>query len=127
MINKKQQGKSSLIFVFFILFFAMVVKGAFNVLPIYIENKTISSVIESFIADQNDALFARHELLEAIDKRLVVNGVTGIDSQDLKVISTGGRRFLVANYSSTVPYMMNIDLVVNFDNIRFDITDITVL
>lgn len=127
MMNKKQLGNSSVVFVCFILFFAMVVKGAFNVLPIYIENQTVKGVIESFIADQDGDLIARQELMDAIDKRLIINGVTSINSQDFKIKSQGGKRFLVADYRSQVPYMLNIDLVVNFDNIRFDVTEITVL
>lgn len=125
--NRSQKGEGAIVFILFILFFAMVVKGAFNILPIFIENRTVKSVIEGFLEDQEDVLIARQEMMEAIDKRLIVNGVGNITSKDFRVVRKGGQRFLVANYSSAVPYIFNIDLVVNFDNIRFDITDISVL
>lgn len=124
---KQQRGEGAIMFILFILFFAMVVKGAFNVLPIYFENQTVKSVVEDFITDQEGVLIARQEMMESLDKRLIINGVNNVSSKDFKVVRAGSQRLLVASYSSAVPYMFNIELVVNFNNIRYDITDISVL
>ena len=96
-------------------------------MPIYLENATIKSIVEDFIVDQEDKKLARSEILVALDKRFVVNGIDSVDSSAFTLEREGSGLILSLAYSVTVPYMMNIDIVVNFDTESFDVTDIAAI
>ena len=126
-LKNNQKGSSAVFFVLFLLFFVMVAKGALSVVPIYLENATIKSIVEDFIVDQEDKKLARSEILVALDKRFVVNGIDSVDSSAFTLEREGSGLILSLAYSVTVPYMMNIDIVVNFDTESFDVTDIAAI
>ncbi len=128
MVNvKTQQGRSILHTIVFMLFLAIIVKALLNLAPIYLEQATIVKLIDGFVEEQGDNQIPRKEMFEALSKRFIVNGVTSISSNDLRIVREGNKRFLITDYSAQVPYFLNIYLLVEFDNMRVDITAISAI
>lgn len=130
MINRRVQAGNGMVRTVLLLFFLSVVaKGVFSLIPIYLEHAKLESAVTSFLDDRLDGdKMARTELLNELGEYLARRGVHSIDERDFTIVrDRSERRWLKAEYSGRVSFIGNIDLIVSFDDINFDVTSVTVL
>lgn len=100
----------------------VVVGGAWlsiKLLPLYLEFRTIRSIVESLPADA----VARQPLpaiYDALEKRFLVNNLQDIKPREvITYVSGPGPAALTINYERREPLFLNVDVVIRFDQ-RFD-------
>ncbi len=113
-----QKGMTSLgwLFVISIIgFFALLI---IKLLPIYLGNMEIRSVLEAMRDDSEIRNFDKREFRKNLAKRLTVSSWTsGIDTNTLQVKKNkNGTKTLSLNYEARENYAGNIFIVVAFEN-----------
>lgn len=115
---KLQRGASTLGMLILLSYGALVLLLTLKLLPVYLDDLTIKSVMEGLVADTSaDVRSATPERLrELIRKRLGVNNVSGIDAKDIKIVREGPITKLDASYEVRTPMIANADVVLSFQH-----------
>ena len=94
---------------------AVVVMGAVQLTPVYMEYNTVRTAITNVIDDRQARMESVGEIRSAIGRRFSVNNVENISASDLTIESGGGELRVHLEYEVRKPLFGNIDLVVHFD------------
>jgi len=124
MLNRKQTGSSVIETMVVLLLLVLVGRGAIALIPVYIDNYTVTNLVEGTVEDAKSLGLDKDAMLQRLRSKFDVNGIGHPEPTDFKVRSEGRGYYLVGQYSVTKSYLFNITLVVNFEEIRIDVTDI---
>ncbi len=102
------------------IFIILMVGGAtsvgLNLIPVYMDNRSVSSVLEGLADDQG--VSAKHDaaLYDLIEKRLKVNGVRDWPIKDRITIDRNRRGVtMTLDYEVRIDLIQNLDLVASFN------------
>ena len=85
-----------------------------KVIPAYMENATIENIF-TVIANDPDMQQASPEQMKlSFSKRADIEGVDAITPNEIEIASAGGRLYLSASYSVTIPLVANVSLLLEF-------------
>ena len=113
-MKAKQKGLSLTSWIFIIavgLFFGLL---GINMVPSYLEFYSISNVIESLKADPQTNKASVHELTNAFDRRIDVNGIYNFDKKWLHISKDLGKTIVEVKYEVRKPVAGNVDVVMSF-------------
>lgn len=114
-MRRQQQGMTAIGFVIFACFAGLFVFAGLRLTPIYLEQMKIASTLMDVKADLDGTKTTVSQIRTAINKRLDIEMVRGMDARDFK-ISTIDSGFLVeANYERRSRYIANLYLLVVFE------------
>ena len=119
-MKKKQSGASMIGMMVVLLLGVAILTLAFKLLPLYMDNWTISKALEQVAQSENAERLSDREIVSKVQNQLTVNGVRNFDTKHLVVTRDKGRMHLVADYEVRTPIVKNIDAIVSFKN-RFEI------
>lgn len=85
-----------------------------RILPMYMEDFAVGSVISALQADPEAPGLANNELRRRISRHLQANGVTAVASGDFNIRRVSGGRELVVDYEIRTPLVFNLDIVGSF-------------
>lgn len=91
----------------------------FRVGPVYLDYYQTREVLNDVFADGAAAGKSRHELVDALNKRLDINRIETIKAKDLRFEDTRQGRVVDASYEKRVALIANIDVVVKFDKLKY--------
>lgn len=113
---RKQQGVTLISFFIYVLFGVMVLIGCLKVLPVYMENIKLQSILngvsENFSTSGSAA--TKSGIKEKLSKRFIIDSVKALPVKDVKIERDGEFWLVDAGYEKRVPLISNIDIVVNF-------------
>jgi hypothetical protein len=111
----RQRGMTPIgwIFVFLLIAFSTLV--ALKLVPIYLDSFTIASVISDLKKEPGIAAKTPREVVTIIEKRLDINMVEGITTDDIFVEKVGDTMTISAEYEVRKNMMGNVDVVVSFN------------
>lgn len=89
--------------------------------PVYIDNMTIKSVLQSIAADPEAGQKSVPMLRKELSSRFITNRIETINVKDIKFKTEKTVVTMDASYETRVPLFYNIDAVVVFDNLVFEI------
>lgn len=132
-LQKSQRGITVWGVSFILLLIGFVVFTVLKLLPVYMGGFSVESVVSGMEADQQAETFSSvSEVKNTVIKRLDMNNVKLVfreedvmaipkgefylSGDDIKVVKEGGFYLLDIDYEVRVPYIKNIDLVVNFSH-----------
>jgi hypothetical protein len=101
------------IFVFLLIAFFTLV--ALKLVPIYLDSFTISSVITDLKKEPGIAAKTPREVVSIIEKRLDINMVEGITTDDIFVEKVGDTMTISAEYEVRKNVLGNVDVIVSFN------------
>jgi len=111
--------------VFLLLVSAVVIgKGLIGVLPAYWERKNAIAVIEDAIDESRIASHTKRKMMDNLGSNLSFNGIKNPTVGAFEVVRESRAYLLKADYSVTKSYFGNITLVIDFEPIEIDVTDI---
>ena len=114
--RRAQSGISFFILLFWIILLIMVSHTVFKLFPVYMEDMTVKSILESVVTEP-DAQYRRPaDVHQAIFRRFGVNNLTRVSREDVGVIRDGEYFKVNIDYKVTLPYMWNISLLVEFSH-----------
>jgi hypothetical protein len=113
--NKYQKGLSLWSFSFNIFLLGVAVFIALKLFPIYMEDLSIGSAVESLETDSEEfrgALSVRDALL----KRFDINNVTLVDKDKISITRDEQDYLVEVDYEVEVPFIGNISLIIRFEH-----------
>jgi hypothetical protein len=110
---KSQKGMTGIgwmIVIALVMFFAYIV---ILLLPIYLENHSVKSVIQDL--ENGDESFATaSKLRKIINRRLDINMATSVSSGDISISQDADVFIVDIDYEVREPFLGNIDLLITF-------------
>ncbi|WP_077528891.1 DUF4845 domain-containing protein [Vreelandella utahensis] len=114
---RQQQGFSMLAIMLFIAIGVFVLTVVVRVVPVYVEDFTLSSIIGS-LEDSRPYREAETvgDVRELLRKRIQMENIDGVEVDDIAMERDGERLLLEFSYEVRSPFMGNIDTVIQFDH-----------
>ena len=114
--GKYQQGITIYGVAFILLLIGFTEFTILKLFPVYMENFTISSSLESLEKDPEQQYMGVMAVRGALMKRFGMNNVTQAGSDDISITREGQTSYVDVNYEVQVPFIKNISLLVTFAN-----------
>lgn len=120
---QRQRGAGYISTATIIFVFIVFLTAAVKVVPVYLENLTIRSVLEAVAEDFSieQRKLGKQEVREVISKRFSMNQIDHISAKDINLTRKNSMLVINANYEHRVAFMANIDFMIKFENNIFNI------
>ncbi len=118
-LRYRQAGVSIMNMMVVLFFAAAILSVSLKLVPIYIDNRTIETVIEDLFRESAGKRVAAEDFKDSLAKRLSINNIRDFKNEYFTVSQTDGRLSGVLKYEIRVNVFRNIDAVVVFDR-EFD-------
>lgn len=110
----RQQGLSFVGWMAMVAIFGFLLLSFFKVFPIYNEYFTIQSVLKGLTKDEKVDFKSKRAIWESLQKRLFVNEVRSIKSENLTIQRKDGKTTITISYRTQRPYIGNLFIGGNF-------------
>ena len=116
-------GMSSLSMLVVLLVAVFFITCAVKLTPVYLAGWSVSSVIDGAINDGKFNGKSPSEIRSVIVKYFSTNRVEAINAKDVKITRSdkNGKIEIDASYEQRVPLMYNIDVVIKFDDLKYQV------
>ncbi len=112
--GERQRGLSFIgVLVLLVIGFMVVVMGM-RLVPVYLESLEVGNIIESVADDPEMRGASRSEINRALNRRLSVNALRGVDRDAITLRETGAGIEIVVDYEVRVAMVGNLDAVASF-------------
>lgn len=89
----------------------------FKIGPVYMENSTINSAMNSVKEQQDLTSYSRDGIVDLLNKQLAINNVSVLTPQNIAVTKHGDYVKIQITYDHLVPLFSNLDVVAHFDDV----------
>ena len=118
----RQTGMSMLTMLCVLVVIGFVATCGIKIFPAYMDYWTIKSTLEAVQSEAKQAGgMSKSEVRAVIDKRFSVNRIQAVSSKDFIFEAAKDGMSMNANYEKRIPFMGNIDVVLKFEDLQFDI------
>jgi len=114
-MRARQQGITVISFVIAVVFIGAFAFAGLKILPFYLEQMKVTSILGDVKRDMDSNAPTIAQIRTAIAKRLDIEMVTGIKTQEFAIKKSGKGYIVKAHYENRAPYIANLYLVVVFD------------
>jgi len=104
-IEKQQQGMTTVGLLLVLVVIALIALTAVRIVPIYLENFTIKTVLTAIKDDQKVNAKSKAAVWDSLKKRLYVNEVKLIKREHVKITRGNGQTTVTITYESRRPYL----------------------
>ncbi len=113
-MRKSQQGASYIAVLFGVILFAIAVKAAVAIWPVYWDDKIIDTQIKGLLKDSPENI-SPTKFYNQMDQRLEMNNVREIHFKDIALVTYKNDLLVKKKYEVRKPFMLNISLVMTFE------------
>jgi hypothetical protein len=111
---QRQSGASALVILIMILFFGGLLTLGIKLGPVYMDDKTIGSAVESIRDTEGLSRMGPAQIRTLINNRLRVNNVRSMKSEDITIEKNGNVALIKVEYEVRNNLFANVDTVVHF-------------
>ena len=111
----RQRGMTPIGWIFVFLLIAFFTLVALKLVPIYLDSFTITSVITDLKKEPGIGAKTPREVVAIIEKRLDINMVEGITTDDIFVEKVGDTMTISAEYEIREKMLGNVDVIISFN------------
>jgi hypothetical protein len=111
---RRQSGASTLVILIMVLFFGALLTLGIKLGPAYLDDKTISEAVESIRDTEGLSRMGAAQIRTLINKRLIVNNVRSLKTEDISIEKDGNVALIVVEYEVRENLFRNIDSVIHF-------------
>ena len=104
-IKNQQQGMTTIGLLLVLVVIALIVLTAIKIIPIYMENITIKTVLTALKDDQRVDAKSKAAVWDSLKKRLYINEVRLIKREHVEITRGNGRTTVTITYESRRPYL----------------------
>ncbi len=116
----RQRGLSALSILVIILVAVFFGTCVVKLTPEYLEYQTIKSSVDSMVEEAKNTSMTKAEMRSKLSKSFRVDMVETINVKDISITNKDGKVFVDASYEKRVPLMFNIDVVLKFDQLKYE-------
>ncbi|WP_372747793.1 DUF4845 domain-containing protein [Litorivivens sp.] len=120
-LRSKQTGMGLIPLAVIISVAALLGLCTFRLAPIYLDHITIRQIVKNAAEDPDRRGMTASEIRKSMQGAFITNRVETIQLRDIKFTSERNVIIMDARYEVRVPLLYNIDAVVKFDNLLFEI------
>ncbi len=114
---KRQQGLSSIGWLFVIAVFGVVFTIAAKLTPFYLDNRFVVSTLKGLAEDSAFPTMTPNQVRSKLNKTFTINSVRGKPTDALKVTKKKNVILVTVNYEERVDILFNVDVVLTFTNV----------
>lgn len=115
-LPSRQRGLGLWGWIFVLGFLGVTGMVTLQLIPMYLNEMAIAKVVKSTAGDPGNSGLPPAELRKAMQTRWDVEGITALQTKDVKIIKSGAGRALSYDYEVRAPLFYNISIVVHFQN-----------
>ena len=104
-MSNRQQGMTAIGLMLLLVVIALFALSAIRIIPIYLENFTIKSVLTAVQEDQKIDAKSKAAIWKSIQKRLYINEVREIKRDHVEIVRKNGQTTVTIAYESRRPYI----------------------
>jgi len=104
-MSNRQQGMTTIGLMLLLAVIAIFALSAIRIIPIYLENFTIKSVLTAVQEDQKIDAKSKAAIWDSIRKRLYINEVREIKRDHVSIVRMNGQTTVTITYESRRPYI----------------------
>lgn len=112
----KQAGLTLISWIVVIVFLLFQGVIAMNVIPVYMTDATVSSILEELPNDSGAQRASSKELKKLIEKRFSINNVYSIKSSEIKIKKGRGEKIVLLHYEPRGKLIGSLDYIITFDH-----------
>ncbi len=112
---KKQRGASFVFWVLFLALMGFLITVGIKLFPVYYKGFASQKIIEDLALEMEGKSPNKKQMWDLIDKRLYINGISGITKENLVYNKVKKSLEFGVDYEIRVPLIANLDAVVMFD------------
>jgi Domain of unknown function (DUF4845) len=86
-----------------------------RVIPAYIEFMAVKKVLASMAAGGDLDKPSVKEIRDAFERRAAIDNITSVKGEDLEVAKDGTRTVVSASYTTRIPLVANVSLLLDFN------------
>lgn len=117
----RQQGLSAISILIIVLVAVFFGTCAVKLGPEYIDSFTVKRAVEATVEQAREQGMDTNAIKSSLQKMLDVNRTEAISVKDVVITREKGTIIVDASYEKRVPLMFNIDVVLKFDSLRYEI------
>jgi hypothetical protein len=117
-----QRGLSSISILIVMMVAAFFLICALKLIPIYIEGASVASSVSSAFEDKEFDNLTVKQMRTKLGKYFEINRIQGISARDIKIKRVKGTTYIDASYEQREQLLFNIDVVVKFDDLKYEFT-----
>lgn len=118
---KDQSGVSMLGLLFGLLIIGFVALSGIKIFPVYMEYWSIKKTMTQTVDDLKTNSTSR-QVRSVVQKKFDVNRVSSLNARDIAIERKKGTFFIDSSYEKRIPFISNIDVVLKFDQLKFEKT-----
>ena len=113
-LASNQRGMTLISWLVVIVFILFQVVMAMNIIPVYMSDSSVKSIMKELPDDITAQEATSKELKTIIMKRLRVNNVSAVTSADVVIKKGRGEHIVTIDYEPRGPLIGNLEFIVNF-------------
>ncbi|HUH37410.1 MAG TPA: DUF4845 domain-containing protein [Spongiibacteraceae bacterium] len=117
----RQRGLGAIGWMLVLLIASFFLTCSLTLLPVYFDAYEIRSILTDLTKDPEARRADTHKLRSILQRRFDTNRVEAIKGRDVKIAQKKGQMIIDATYEVRKPLIMNIDVVVKFDDLVFEV------
>jgi hypothetical protein len=114
-MRKRQSGISLFGLISVSLVLVVVTIYALRLVPVYIEQYTITKVVRQIANNPEFANASAADVRAAFSRQVTIDSVKVISASDLEITREAGQLVIQTKYKVTVPLISNISLLIDFE------------
>lgn len=121
-LRSRQTGLGAIGWLIVLAIISFALTSFFRVGPVYLEYWQTKQALDDVLADGKGAGKSKAELLDSVQKHLDVSRIEIVQAKDIRFTQTRAGLEVDASYEKRVPLIANIDVVVKFDKLKYNIS-----
>ena len=114
--DNKQSGMTGMAIMFLLVLFAFAVLVLLTIAPVYMENFQVASSLNTLAEESDISKKSKKEIRTLLAKRFRVNNVQNVANENITFSSENRIRSVNVIYEVRKPLLLNIDIVLKFDD-----------
>lgn len=114
-LHRRSQGVTLLGMMTMVLVISFSVMLIIKMMPPYMQNFAVKDALKDISKEPNASLMTKAKVKDKIERRLQVDGINAVITNNLVVEKVGGKMQWSLKYENRVPVVGNIDFVFKFD------------
>ena len=111
---KRQEGMTGVSILIIVIFIVFVASLALKVVPVYVDDSAIKSVVASFDNKGDMRGKNKRQVLENFKKKLKINNVRDLDMKAVSLKRAGGDYVLVVDYEPRGELIGSLEYIIHF-------------
>lgn len=114
-ILRREQGMTTLGFLFIGIFVGLFAFAAIRLTPVYLNYLKVAGVLDGVHDEFDSQNPTLGEIRKSVIRRFEIESVSVITNKDIKITAEDGGFSVVAKYDHPAPFISNVNFLVSFD------------